>query len=133
MREGFNFQMYAPPLIKLIGLGVVPLVAAYMYGGGPSEPMLPPSYAAEEADRIFLAELQSQDTTQRERAASLARKSREEQDVRRAIPVAIPVTRIDSPASLEPEVRRAIPVAPHRASILIYHGEVSIVPASRVQ
>jgi hypothetical protein len=52
-----------------------------------------------------------------------------EPEVRRASPV----TRIEQPVGAEPEVRRAIPMAPHRASILIYDGEVSVVPASRVQ
>ena len=134
----------------------LPVLGAYFYGQRPPEPLVPDFHVVEEADRIFLAELEGRNLpliavteTVPVRAAlpvasapirevapvETVRVPRAEAPVPSSVPAAIPVrasaTQNLTTAGAEPEVRRAIPVTSHRASILIYRGEVVVSPPVR--
>lgn len=93
-------------MIKLIYLGAVPLLAAYIYGDRNPEPMVPRFHSVEQADRIFLANLDTQDAAARE--ASVPR------EASAPVPVAVPVA-IAVPVAKPNPMRAAMPIPVARA------------------
>ena len=92
-------------MIKLISLGAFPLLAAFLFGQPKPQSMLPPFHAVAEADRIFLANLDSQDAATLERTARNDREFLVALQARQPAPVAVPV-------STPIPVRAAIPILP---------------------
>ncbi|MEP6671498.1 MAG: hypothetical protein ABJF10_20215 [Chthoniobacter sp.] len=96
-------------MIKSMFLGVIPLVAAIIYGQREPEPLLPPFHAVETEDRIFLANLDVQEAASREsaaRAEQVVAQRLASQPAPKAVVVALPVA-TPPPARQAPPIPRA--------------------------
>jgi hypothetical protein len=94
-------------MIKLLSLGMLPLVVAFVYGQRLSEPLISSSFREAEADRIFLAQMESQETAAREQIESAQRAAALKLQACAPVPVAVPVAvAVATPFP----VRRAIPI-----------------------
>ena len=101
-------------MTKLICLCALPLLA-FLYGQQAPEALVPPFHVVEQEDRIFLADLESQDAAARERAAQAERESLAKLEVRRAVPVAAAVAtpipksvRVQNVAAAPPRVTSVV-------------------------
>jgi hypothetical protein len=93
-------------MIKLICLGAVPLLAAFVYGQRDPEPMVPASYSVEESDRIFLANLDVEEKASRESVARDEQELMAQRLASQPVPVAMAVA-MPPPAPKAPPIPRA--------------------------
>ncbi|MEI9897702.1 MAG: hypothetical protein WDN28_28555 [Chthoniobacter sp.] len=116
-------------MIKFLSLGAVPLLAAFVYGQRDPEPMVPTFHRVEEADRIFLANLDDQEAAQRESALQADREAAAQLQSSRPVPVAVAV-----PAATPSPVRATLPTARATvASIPPVAVRASIQPAAGLE
>jgi len=90
-------------MIKLICLGAVPLVAAFIYGQRDPEPLLPSFHAVETEDRIFLANLDVDEMAKRESVARAEQELVAQKLASQPVPTAVAVP-------MAPPAPKALPI-----------------------